>query len=216
MVTPIHGWEPWPPGIKQADQVFNDFQASVDLKLGIRALSRTTDAQPGSPSEGDCYIMTASASGAAWSSYSEHDLAFYISGAWTAFAPTGALPAYVVDDAQFIAWHGTDWQVLIFDNTKYPGSNLQTGTAYELVLSDAGKLVEMNNGAANTLTIPANASVAFPVNTRIDVHQQGVGQTTIAITTDTLRGDPKITGQYKAVSLWKRATAEWVVWGGTT
>jgi hypothetical protein len=97
---------------------------------------------------------------------------------------------------------------------KYKGQNLQTGTTYELVIGDAGKIVEMNNASANTLTIPANASVAFPVDTRIDVVQYGVGQTIIAITTDTLRGNSKTGGQYQMVSLWKRAATEWVVIGG--
>jgi len=99
---------------------------------------------------------------------------------------------------------------------KYRGQNLQTGTSYTLVITDAGLIIEMNNASANTLTIPANATVAFPVDTRIDVEQYGAGQTTIAIVTDTLRGAPKIQGQYKMVSLWKRATTEWVVVGGTT
>jgi hypothetical protein len=56
----------------------------------------------------------------------------------------------------------------------------------------------------------------FPVNTRIDVYQHGAGQTTVAITTDTLRGDPKIPSQYKMVSLWKRSSTIWVIAGGTT
>jgi len=99
---------------------------------------------------------------------------------------------------------------------KYIGQNLQTGTTYTLVLTDAGKVVEMNNASANTLTIPANASVAFPVDTRIDVVQYGAGLTTVAITSDTLTGDAVSTGQYKAMSLWKRAATEWVVIGGTT
>ena len=99
---------------------------------------------------------------------------------------------------------------------KYIGQNLQTGTAYTLVLTDAGKIVEMNNASANTLTIPANASVAFPVDTRIDVVQYGAGLTTVAITSDTLTGNAVSTGQNKAMSLWKRAATEWVVIGGTT
>jgi len=100
--------------------------------------------------------------------------------------------------------------------TSYIGQNLQTGTSYTLVLTDKGKIIEMNNASANTLTIPANASVAFPVDTRIDVVQYGAGLTTVEITTDTLRGDPVSQGQYKGLSLWKRAATEWVVFGGTT
>ena len=99
---------------------------------------------------------------------------------------------------------------------RYVGQNLQTGTSYELVLTDMGKIVEMNNASANSLNIPANAAVAFPVNTRIDVIQYGAGLTTVTITSDTLTGAVISTGQYKAMSLWKRAATEWVVIGGTT
>ena len=99
--------------------------------------------------------------------------------------------------------------------TKYRGQNLQTGTSYELVWNDMGKVVEMNNGAANTVNIPANSAVGFPVDTRIDVIQYGAGATTITITTDTLTGTATIGAQYQMVSLWKRAAAEWVVIGGS-
>lgn len=108
----------------------------------------------------------------------------------------------------------SDYFVLTDGPRKYRGQNLQTGTSYELVLDDAGKVVEMNNSSANTLNIPANASVAFPIDTRIDVYQRGTGQTTITITTDTLTGDPNVAGQNKMISLWKRSETEWVVVGG--
>lgn len=108
----------------------------------------------------------------------------------------------------------SDYFVLVDGPRKYRGQNLQTGTSYELVLEDAGKVIEMNNASANTLNIPANSSVAFPVDTRIDVIQYGAGQTTITITTDTLTGTATIGAQYQVVSLWKRSATEWVVIGG--
>jgi hypothetical protein len=100
--------------------------------------------------------------------------------------------------------------------TKYVGQNLQTGTTYELVLTDAGKMVEMSNAGANVLTIPANASVAFPVDTRIDITQGGAGLTSVTITTDTLNGELVSQGQYKGLSLWKKSATVWVIYGGTT
>lgn len=61
--------------------------------------------------------------------------------------------------------------------------------AYTLVLADAGKTI-MHPSAdvtARTFTIPANASVAFPVGTIIGIKNQlSAGTLTIAITTDTL------------------------------
>jgi hypothetical protein len=94
--------------------------------------------------------------------------------------------------------------------------NNQTGTAYTLVLADAPKCVTMNNAAANTLTIPANASVAFPVGTVVTVMQLGVGQTTIAITTDTLNNPAltaKLRARYSVASLTKITATSWVLSG---
>ena len=94
--------------------------------------------------------------------------------------------------------------------------NNQTGTAYTLVLDDAGNVVTMSNAAASTLTIPANASVAFPVGTEIDVVRLGAGQVTLTAGGGvTLRATPgpNFTAQYGAARLIKIATNEWVATG---
>ena len=57
--------------------------------------------------------------------------------------------------------------------------NAQTGTSYTLVLSDEGKLVTLTSATAVTLTIPTNASVAFPIGTQIDLSQDGAGAVTV-------------------------------------
>lgn len=105
-----------------------------------------------------------------------------------------------------------------------PALNTQTGTTYTLVLGDASKIVEMNNAAANTLTIPLNAAVAFPTGTVLDVVQIGAGLTTIRGASGvTINGtaeaggnesDVASQGQWKGLSLYKRGTDEWVVIGG--
>lgn len=100
------------------------------------------------------------------------------------------------------------------DVTKYLGQNLQTGTSYTLVLADAGKILDLSNASPIALTIPSNAAVPFPVDTRIDLNQYGAGIITVSITGDTVRGNLKSRGQYTALSLWKRAATEWIVWGG--
>ena len=95
--------------------------------------------------------------------------------------------------------------------------NAQTGTTYTLVLTDAGKMVTMTNASSNTLTVPPNADVAFPVNTRLDIIQYGAGQTTIAagsgVTIYSSGSKLKLTGQYSGASLWKKATNTWVLVG---
>jgi len=99
------------------------------------------------------------------------------------------------------------------------GINTRTGS-YTLVVSDRGKVIEMNVGSANTLTIPANADAALPVGTQVTVIQYGTGQTTIAaaagVTLNSLAGALRITAQYGAASLYKRNTNDWVAFGTLT
>jgi len=89
--------------------------------------------------------------------------------------------------------------------------------SYTLVLSDAGKMVTMTNASANNLTVPPNSSVAFPVNTRIDIIQYGAGQTTIVagagVTLFSSGSKLKLSGQYSGASLWKKASDTWVIVG---
>lgn len=96
-------------------------------------------------------------------------------------------------------------------------TNSQTGTSYTLGLSDAGKIIEMNNASANDLTIPLESSVAFPVGTKIDILQTGEGQTTVVatsgVTLNSKEGNTKLTGQWSAASLVKRGTDSWTLIG---
>jgi hypothetical protein len=93
--------------------------------------------------------------------------------------------------------------------------NFQTGTAYTLALADQEGVVEMNNAAANTLTVPANATIAFPIGTKISVLQEGAGLTTIAAAGGvTVRNVGALAGQYKTSLLLKRATDEWIQTNG--
>jgi len=55
----------------------------------------------------------------------------------------------------------------------------QTGTSYTLALTDQGKLTTMSNSVSNSVTVPTNATVAFPIGTTLLVGQIGTGQTSI-------------------------------------
>ena len=97
-------------------------------------------------------------------------------------------------------------------------ANTQTAS-YTLVLSDAGKAVEMNVGTANDLTVPPNSTVAFPVGTVVEVCQIGAGVTTIVAGAGVTINTPEtlvLAGQWSTVSLRKRATDVWVLAGYTT
>jgi len=66
-------------------------------------------------------------------------------------------------------------------------ANTQNAT-YAILMTDAGKTIYHTSASTHTYTIPANASVAFPVGTIICIeNENGGGAVTLAITSDTLR-----------------------------
>lgn len=121
--------------------------------------------------------------------------------------------------ADLITAMGTDYKALAAAIIAV-AINTQTGTTYTLVLTDAGKAVELNNASAITLTVPPNSSVAFPTGTTIEFAQLGAGQVTFtpgAGVTIRSRGTvTKMAGQYGVASIYKRATDEWVLTGDLT
>jgi len=94
--------------------------------------------------------------------------------------------------------------------------------AYTLVLTDAGKhiLHPSADTTARTFTIPANASVAYPIGTALTfVNQNSAGVITIAITTDTMRlagagttGSRTLAANGIATAI-KLTSTEWIISG---
>lgn len=94
--------------------------------------------------------------------------------------------------------------------------------AYTLVLADAGRhlLHPSADTTARIFTIPANASVAFPIGTAITfVNQASAGVVTIAINTDTMRlagagttGSRTLAANGIATAL-KITATEWIISG---
>ena len=117
-----------------------------------------------------------------------------------------------------LAYDGTGWE------PQAPAAgveiNAQTGTTYTLVLGDAGKLVTLNNEAAITLTVPTNATAAFPVGTVIALQQLGAGAVDVMGDTGvtingTAPGSEALTdAQYlTTAALTKHATDTWTLTG---
>lgn len=94
-------------------------------------------------------------------------------------------------------------------------TNPQVGN-YTLALADKNKIVEMNVGSANNLTIPPNSSEPFPIGSQINILQVGVGQTTIVegagVTVNRTPG-LKMRAQFSYATCIKRSTDVWVLVG---
>lgn len=91
--------------------------------------------------------------------------------------------------------------------------------SYTLALTDRGQSIDFTGSTGQTITIPANASVAFPVGTVISITNTTANNLSIAITTDTLRQagtantGTRTLGQYGMVTLRKVASTVWFISG---
>lgn len=100
------------------------------------------------------------------------------------------------------------------------GTSINTQTSsYVAQLSDENNIVAMNVAGANTFTVPANASVAFPVGTTITVFQQGSGTVTLVGAGGvTILTPASLTtrAQYSTVSVINLSTDVWWAAGDLT
>ena len=121
-----------------------------------------------------------------------------------------------------LSWDSTNKKLQVGNGTislDFASSNVITNAqaaSYTLVLADKDKLVEISNASANTLTVPLNSSVAFPIGTQITILQTGAGATTITATGGvTINATPGLIlrAQWSSVTLIKRAENTWVALG---
>ena len=90
--------------------------------------------------------------------------------------------------------------------------------AYALALADEGASVHMTPASAATLTVPAEASVAFPIGTEIEVIALGAGLISIAAATGVtlngvMAGSADINAQWQGAVLRKYAVDTWLIIG---
>ena len=100
--------------------------------------------------------------------------------------------------------------ILGFDATL----NDQTGTAYTLLASDAGKVITCNNASAVTVTVPSGLGAGF----NCSVIQKGAGQVSFTASSTTInnrQSHTKIAGQHGVASLIATAADVFVLAGDT-
>lgn len=112
----------------------------------------------------------------------------------------------------------TDWTITPAPDPQplaFTVNGPKTG-GYTAVLTDANSVILLTSGGA---TIPANASVAYPVGTFLIFKEEGGATQSIAITTDTMKLDgTAATGTrtllaYGTCMAWKRDATTWWIGG---
>lgn len=94
----------------------------------------------------------------------------------------------------------------------------EKSTSYTLALTDKNKFIKMNvTTTANTVTVPTNASVAFPIGSQIHIIQYGSGKTQVIPVsgTVTIYATPGtyLRAQYSSATLLKCDTNIWMLMG---
>lgn len=86
-------------------------------------------------------------------------------------------------------------------------------------LSLIDEVVEVNSSSATTITIPTNATLAWPVGASMDILQTGTGQVTIAnavgVTLNFTPGN-KLRTRWSSCTIMKRGTDSWILYGDLT
>ena len=99
-------------------------------------------------------------------------------------------------------------------------AGIKYSASHTLNLDNSYYMVEIDSSSAQTVTIPLNGAVAFPIGTVIYIYQMGTGQVTISpavgVTLRSSNAEYKTNGQYSVIVLRKRLTNEWVMWGDKT
>lgn len=167
------------------------------LNLNINALNPATinivDQLGGAPTPGTILVSSGN----------------YIASAATTFT-SGSI---VVDNG--IEWNNGDATLNV------AAQIISVTSSRALVLSDRSNILEVDTtGGVVTLTIPTNASVAYPVGTKIDVVLLNIanaaniaGDTGVTLN-GVSAGSGAITATaYSQVTIYKRGTDDWIVYG---
>lgn len=102
--------------------------------------------------------------------------------------------------------------------TKLPSVNTQTSN-YTVTASDANGYVRMNLATANTVTIPTDAVLNFPIGTSLTIRQVGVGATTVSaagVTINNIGTSLQLRKQNSTIQLFKVGANEWDLFGDIT
>jgi hypothetical protein len=102
-------WYDWVLGDDNWHTNMNGNLKKVGLLLYLSAVSRAVSTPPGTPTDGDAYIVGPAATGL-WAGH-EDDVAVWVSAdsAWTFYAPHRGFAMPVEDENAIVAWDGSAW-----------------------------------------------------------------------------------------------------------
>lgn len=182
----------WPAGTNDWGPENDANLLALSALVGGAVISAST-ALPGSPSDGDIYIVPTGETNA-------EDIAVRDDGTWTYLTPPDGFRMWVSDASEYLRFNGASWVAI---SGVVPISRQTQTSNYVLSDSDlAGNVVKkMDLAGANTVTINSGLVGTEPLM----VVQMGLGQTTFVagagVTIRSADGALKMRTRYSAASL---------------
>ena len=150
--TPRTGLNQWDSGITQPDIPFNNNMQRFDATVNLSVKSATTAAQPGSPANGDTYILPSSPSGAQWTGKAAGTIA-YFNVSWYFFTPYRGMRALVQDT-------GADLKY----TSSWVSANVSSAEAVTALTSGTTVTIDLSLGKNFTLPIGHNVGTLTLTN----------------------------------------------------
>src|SRR5688500_5412392 len=106
MPTPILGAPTWTEGQSLPATKGNEIVAWLEFfAAGGNIIDRDDTAPPGSPANGDAYVVATGGSGA-WATYDDK-IALRVNGAWVFITPKAGMLLYIMDEGLATRYSGT-------------------------------------------------------------------------------------------------------------
>lgn len=180
----------------------------------VRVKSRTTTAEPGSPANGDTYIVPTGATGTNWSGQ-DGKVAHYYGGSWKFWTPVEGTRVWVNDEDQVVVYNSTLWVLdtrmpmlsksvaggvnvtLTEAESRYPAIDLIGAITANInvVVTTTPKLFVVKNSTtgAYTVTVKTSAGTGIIVSqgTRALLYCDGTNVVSIAGAAGNPQGDRK-------------------------
>jgi hypothetical protein len=86
----------------------NEALQDLDAIVQLSVIDRDLTSPPGSPSEGDRYILGGAGTGG-WLGIAAGCVVIYINSAWTCYSPTAGWRCFVEDESAMVVYDGSNW-----------------------------------------------------------------------------------------------------------
>lgn len=201
----------------------NQALAVLDQLAQAVVVDKDLTAPPGSPANGAMYIVAAGATGA-WAGQSGK-LAYWLAAvaAWTFITPVDGWSVWIADEAKRYERKSGVWVVVATGGgggASLPSVQTFTG-AKTLALTDINTYNVSQDATAQTVILPAQATVAWTADAEIHIERGAAGAVTITAASGvqingTVAGTFTLGAQYSVVTLKRKASNLWTLFGNAS